>query len=102
MIRTVSLSLAVLALGACSTSGQIGLSNAIDPTNKDFGQSVRQNIAAQIVNPAPSTAPVEASGARVSKAVNAYQADKVEKPRPPGTTTVQAGGGGGGGNQGGN
>lgn len=91
MIKTFALTSAALALGACASTGEIGLTDVFDG-NAAFGQSVRQNIAAQVVNPTPSTEPVQASGARVAKAVDAYQNDKVEKPRAPGTLSIQSSG----------
>lgn len=91
MIRTIALAFTALALGACASTGEIGLNDVFDG-NATFGQSVRQNIAAQVVNPTPSTEPVQASGARVAKAVDAYQNDKVEKPRAPGTLSIQSSG----------
>jgi hypothetical protein len=48
------------------------------------------------VNPTPSTEPDQASGARAAKAVDAYQSDKVEKPRAPGTLSIQSSGQSGG------
>jgi type IV pilus biogenesis protein CpaD/CtpE len=95
MIKTLALTFSAIALSACASSGEIGLNDDFD-TNATFGQSVRQNIAAQIVNPTPSTEPVQASGARVAKAVDAYEKDKVEKPRPPGTLSIQSSGQSGG------
>lgn len=91
MIKTFALTSLALTLGACASTGEIGISDAFDGS-ATFGQSVRQNIAAQTVTPVPSTEPVEASGERVAKAVDAYQADKVEKPRPPGTLSIQSSG----------
>ncbi len=96
MIKTITLSFAALALGACSTTGEIGLDDSQFAAGDAFGQSVRRNIAAQIVNPTPSTEPVQASGERVSGAVEAYQNDKAEKPRAPGTLSIQSTGQSGG------
>lgn len=89
MIKTITLTFAALALSACSTAGEIGLDDTQFAAGDAFGKSVRQNIAAQIVNPTPSTEPVQASGERVAKASEAYQSDKVEKPRAPGTLSIQ-------------
>lgn len=95
MIKTLALTFSAIALSACASTGELGLHDDAE-ANAMFGQSVRQNIAAQIVNPTPSTEPVQASGARVAKAVDAYRNDKVEKPRPPGTLSIQGDGQSGG------
>jgi hypothetical protein len=88
MIRTTSAILAALALGACATEiGDYGDAGDV------FGSAVRQNIAAQTVNPQGSSADVTASAARAAKANKAYTNDTVEKPVVSGTTTMQAGGG---------
>jgi hypothetical protein len=93
MIKTTSAFLALLALGACAS--EIGYhTGSLSAANEQHGDAVRQNIAAQTVNPAGSSADVTASGARVSKAVQAYTADKVEKPGSAGTTSVGSQGGG--------
>jgi hypothetical protein len=86
MIKTTSAIIALLALGACAS--EMGITQG----SEQFGDSVRQNIAAQTVNPQGSTADVTASGARTSKAVQAYNTDKVEKPAGAGTMSVQTGG----------
>jgi type IV pilus biogenesis protein CpaD/CtpE len=96
MIKILTPTFAALALSACSTTGEIGLDDSQFAAGDAFGQSVRQNIAAQIVNPTPSTEPAQASGERVAKAVEAYQSDKVEKPRAPGTLSIQTTGQSGG------
>lgn len=84
MIRTTTAILAAFALGACATEvGNYGEANEV------FGDAVRQNIAAQTVNPQGSSADVAASGARAVKANQAYAADKVEKPATAGTTAMQ-------------
>jgi hypothetical protein len=92
MIRTTSALLAALALGACAS--EIGYhAGDLADANRSLGESVRQNIAAQTVNPQGSTADVIASGARATKAVQAHSADKVEKPGSASTTGgVSAGG----------
>ena len=69
----------------------------MDPTDyrSAFGQSVRQNIAAQIANPeAPASDAVTADGSRVTAAQQRYKADKVESPAR--TNTLRSGTGGGG------
>ncbi len=85
MIRTTTAILAALALGACATeTGAYGDASGV------FGDAVRQNIAAQTVNPQGSSADVAASAARAAKANQAYVADKVEKPAPVGTSQSSA------------
>jgi type IV pilus biogenesis protein CpaD/CtpE len=97
MIKTSALLLLALGLGACAS--QIGYhAGDLQAANEQLGQAVQQNIAAQTVNPQGSSEPVVASGARTAKAVAAYQADKVEKPKSAGTTSVETTGGGTGGN----
>jgi len=95
MIKTSALLLLALGLGACAS--QIGYhAGDLQAANEQLGQAVHQNIAAQTVNPSGSSEPVVASGARAAKAVAAYQADTVEKPKSSGTTpagTTAASGG---------
>ena len=89
MIRTTTLLVAAFSLGACAS--QTGYhSGDLAEANARFGETVRNNIAVQTVNPEGSSADVAASGARVSRAVQAYSADKVEKPTPPGTLTIRS------------
>lgn len=95
MIKVTSALLAVLALGACAS--QVGYHiGDLEEANARFGESVRNNIAVQTVNPQGSSAEVAASAARAAKAVNAYTTDKVDKPAAPGTMTIQASGNTGG------
>jgi hypothetical protein len=83
MIKTTTAILAALALGACASEiGSYGDAKDV------FGNSVRQNIAAQTVNPQGSSADVEASAARVAKANQAYLADRVEKPEAVGASSA--------------
>lgn len=97
MIKTAALLTLVLGLGACAS--QIGLhAGGLSAANEQLGQAVQQNIAAQTVNPQGSSEPVVASGARTGKAVAAYTADKVEKPKQVGTMSSSSGGGAQGGN----
>jgi hypothetical protein len=86
MIKAALIVLPLLGLGACASQvGYLGDETA----NEQLGSAVRQNIAAQTVNPTPSTQPIEASGVRVAGAVVDYQADKVEKPLSSGTSAMQ-------------
>ena len=89
MIRTTTAILTALALGACATE-----TGAYGDAKDAFGDAVRQNIAAQTVNPQGSSADVTASAARAAMANKAYANDTVEKPAGTGTTTMQSGGGG--------
>jgi hypothetical protein len=92
--------LASLSLTACAN--QVGRPDFLsEQTDVAFGAAVNQNIAAQTVNPDGADGDVEASGARVGKAVARYQTDTVEKPKDPGTLSIQTGGGGEGGKGGG-
>src|SRR5262245_36460357 len=103
MIRTASFIAIALCLGGCAS--QIGYYGGdLGKANEQLGAAVRQNIAVQTVNPQGSSEPVTASGARAAKAVTAYQADKVEKPKAAGTLSIEnsASPGGGQGGQGGN
>ncbi len=71
----------------------LGLLAACAPTDRPgpgFGSAVRQNIAAQVVNPMPSpdmNAP-DFSGARAAGAMDRYHASKVIPPVTVTTTDV--------------
>jgi hypothetical protein len=86
MIKASLFTLSLLGLGACAS--QIGY-DGDERANQQLGSAVRQNIAAQTVNPTPSNQAVVASGVRVAGAVTAYQADKAEKPASSGTSSMQ-------------
>jgi hypothetical protein len=89
MIKVTSALLAALALGACAS--QVGYHvGDLSEANARFGESVRNNMAVQTVNPEGSSADVAASAARAAKAVTAYTTDTVEKPGSPGTMNVQS------------
>ena len=89
MIRTTTASLAALAF--CGCASQIGYhSGDLAEANHGLGDAVLRNIAAQTVNPEGSSADVVASGARVSRAVNAHASDTVEKPATASTTSAGA------------
>lgn len=87
-----------LCLAACTESRM-----AIQP---DFGQAVRQDVAAQIADPDARYAGKPAGGAdaeRVALAQGRYAKGRVIKPTTIATSTVSAGGddnGGGGGGSG--
>lgn len=80
-IRPIVL-LAGLALAACSTPA--------DTPRPEFGQAVRNNIAAHIIDPEPpeSMELPPADGVRRSLMIERYQTDKVEKPKVPAVTTI--------------
>lgn len=69
---------AVLALPGCADPHQ--------PLAPDFGQAVRANIAAQLVNPDPAPdSPGDASetdGRRMRNAIRRYQTNTVYPPQP--------------------
>jgi hypothetical protein len=76
------LALPLAALAACAPA---------DRPSPGFGDAVRHNIAAQVVNPDANLAdlpPPEMEGERTRGAFERYQADKVKRPVPLGTTTV--------------
>ena len=74
--------LAGLVLAACNTPA-----NAPRP---EFGQAVRNNMAAQIIDPNPPAdmALPPSDGVRRSLMIERYQADEVESPPLPVTTTL--------------
>jgi type IV pilus biogenesis protein CpaD/CtpE len=78
----LTLLLAGLALAACDTP--------VNTARPEFGEAVRNNMAAQIVNPEPpeSMEPLPSDGVRRALMVERYQADEVETPRIPTTTTL--------------
>ena len=97
MIKAALTIIPILALGACaSTVGTYG--GDLAKANEQLGFAVRQNIAAQTVNPGGSTQPVVAGGARAALAVGAYQADQVESPGTASTMSMKANAGTEGGN----
>lgn len=74
----------------------LGLSGCVQATtvNPDFGVAVRQNIAAQVADPAPRydrTAPPASDGPRTALAQQRYQRDQVIPPETTTTTTVGGG-----------
>lgn len=88
--------LAALALGGCSSD----VYKAADIGEPDFGRAVRQNIAAQVADPAPNyeyADPPASSGPRTSKAQERYETGTVIQPTVEATQNVTTGAGGGGG-----
>lgn len=84
----ITIGLAALGLAGCVQG------TTVDP---DFGVALRQNIAAQIADPAPRyarTEPPASNGPRTALAQDRYQKNAVIQPVVQGTTTVSSGGGG--------
>jgi type IV pilus biogenesis protein CpaD/CtpE len=71
-----------LMLAACSTPA--------NTPRPEFGQAVRNNMAAHIIDPNPpeSMELPPSDGVRRSLMIERYQADKVETPPLPVTTTL--------------
>jgi hypothetical protein len=63
-----------LAAAACADPHQ--------PLSADFGNSVRANIAAQVVNPNPTVGDWDADGQRVNGAMRRYHTNTVYMPKP--------------------
>jgi hypothetical protein len=81
------LALAALTLVACAP---------VDEPTPGFGNAVRQNMAAHIVNPDPhpdDMAPPEFDGARSGDASQRYREGKVKVPVPLNTQTFNNKGG---------
>lgn len=83
----------LLALSGCATPGAL-------PAGKDnFGESVRQTMAAQIIDPNPEydTPFTETSGTQVAGAIERYRTGKVKSPSGQGISTLgrQSSGSGG-------
>lgn len=87
-------SVLVLCLGGCAH--EVGLPDFYAAeTEEKFGAAVRQNIAAQTVNPDGATGALVASGARTAEAQKRYEEDDVEEPAT--TNTLSSGSSNGGG-----
>ncbi len=69
--------LSLLALGACSTQKPLG---------RGFGNSVKHNMAVQIVNPQPSTLSPLYDGEHAAQAIKRYHEGSVKEPEPVITT----------------
>lgn len=85
---TIALGFAALALGAC-VSAQGNLS-------PDYGQSVKQNLAAQVADPDAAyrrDAPPAASGARTNLAQDRYNKGKVIPPAAASASKIGNSGG---------
>ena len=78
---------AAAALAACA--------DPHEPLSPDFGNAVRANAAAQIVNPNPPPATTTTDGARLNTAIHRYETNTVIQPQSqtglalsPGTTPM--------------
>lgn len=96
----IQASLTVIAIALSGCAHEAGLPDLYPAeTQAKFGVAVRQNIAAQTVNPnAPSGEALTASGARTALARERYEEDDVEKPSNASTlrsASPNASGGGG-------
>lgn len=83
-VRFITLAGFVLLLGACT------------PTDITFGNSVRQTMAAQVIDPDPQYADAvpATDGTKAAEAVKRYRSDKVKQPDQIRTTNTQTGQGG--------
>ena len=79
----------MLGVSACNYDPHQALS-------PDFGDSVRANIAAQVVNPAPTTGGWETDGERIQRAIRRYHTNPTYPPYAPNTSSLSGNGGGGG------
>jgi type IV pilus biogenesis protein CpaD/CtpE len=77
--------------------GLAGCADPHEPLSPDFGNYVRANIAAQVVNPAPKTGGWESDGERIEKAIRRYHTNTVYPPYNPNSAAAFSGGGGGNG-----
>jgi type IV pilus biogenesis protein CpaD/CtpE len=82
MITRLTVLCAGLLLVACNTPA--------NTPRPEFGQAVRNNMAAQIIDPQPpeDMALPPSDGVRRALAIQRYQADEVEPPLLPVTTTL--------------
>jgi type IV pilus biogenesis protein CpaD/CtpE len=68
--------LTVLALAACA--------DPHEPLSRDFGNAVRANIAAQVVNPNPTpVGTIDTNGQRMGTTIDRYVNNKVYQPHLP-------------------
>lgn len=83
------LTIGLAALGLCGCAQQ---ANMVDP---DFGVALRQNIAAQVADPAPRyvrAEPPASDGSRTALAQQRYQKGQVIVPQAESTSSVGGGG----------
>jgi len=89
MIRTALLLVPVLGLGACASHiGNYG--GSLEKANNQLGFAVRQNIAAQTVNPQGATGDVVVSAERAAHAIDNYRSDNVESAGGAATMAMKA------------
>ena len=91
----LTVGLAALALSGCEA-----LPNQAHMTDPNFGRALRQNLAAQVADPAPNYAydnPPASSGPRTALAQKRYETGTVIQPSSETTQTVSSGASGGGG-----
>ena len=86
--------LLTVGLGGCAHEAGLPDFYAAE-TEARFGDAVRQNIAAQTVNPNAPEGVLTASGSRAALAQERYEEDKVEKPASASTLRVTTQGGSG-------
>lgn len=68
--------LAALALAACA--------DPHEPLSRDFGNAVRANMAAQVVNPNPTpVGTIDTNGQRLGTTIDRYVNNKVYQPHLP-------------------
>ena len=91
----LTIGLAALALSGCASVVHQE-ANEVDP---NYGRALRQNLAAQVADPAPNynyTEPPASDGPRTALAQERYQTGTVIEPTVEPTQTISSGGGGGG------
>lgn len=90
----LTIGLAALGLTGCVQANTL---------NPDFGVALRQNIAAQVADPAPRydrTDPPASDGPRTALAQQRYEKGEVIQPASQGTTQIRSSSGSGGGGSG--
>ena len=77
-------------LALLAALGLAGCMDPHEPLSADFGNSVRANIAAQLVNPEPnySSALPETDGERVENALRRYRTNREFQPHPQNGTPL--------------
>ena len=91
----LTVGLAALALSGCEA-----IPNQAHRTDPEFGRALRQNLAAQVADPAPNYSyenPPASSGPRTGLAQKRYDTGTVIAPSTETTQTVTGGGGSAGG-----
>ena len=85
-------------VGILLLAGCTGTDGHVASTAPAFGEAVRQTLAAQVIDPAPSYAEANpvTSGGRAALAVERYESDKVKQPERVATSSLATGSAGGG------